>query len=66
MTLNMNLVTGNNSNSSIETNYQASTIVSTVKFFSKTKILLVRKPWQSLKQQYSYKNKTIALSLVRW
>lgn len=43
MTLNINLVTGNNSNSSIETNYQASTIVSTVKFFSKTKILLVRK-----------------------
>lgn len=43
MTLNINLVTGNDSNSSIETNYQASTIVSTVKFFSKTKILLVRK-----------------------
>ena len=43
MTLNMNLVTGSNSNFSIETNYQANTIVSTVKFFSKTKILLVRK-----------------------
>ena len=44
MILNMNLVSGNNANSSIETNYQASRIIGTVKFFpKKTKILLARK-----------------------